>query len=283
MTLGKLLVAYDFSASAERALQYAIHLCCGHSTEIIVAYVEPPSQFVTEMEGGFASVHAARLQAHGEITSVAERVRRFGIRSSAVCRVGAPTDSLVQLAAESKADLFVMGASSREHKNPEHLGSTAEFLLRCLPCASVVIGPHATVLDRSNSLSRHIVYASSIPNKLSRAARFAEMFARRWEAQVEIVHVIDDRSLTYDCRLNAEIDSKGMALAEKFREMGIEARWHLWVGSPADKIVDLARELAAELVVFGVEHHATNAAVFGVLSSTIQRVACPVLNVPGPA
>lgn len=283
VTLQRLLVAYDFSAFAEVALQYAIQLAREHMSEIIVAYVEAPSEFEANMEGGLGSVRAARDQAQLDVKSIAERIRGQGIASAGVCRMGAATDVLVQLAVEFTPDLILLGAFGHRRADTERLGSTAEYLLRCLPCASLTVGPEVTFAGQFSAPHRHIIYASSIPTRLGRAARFAEMFARRWGAEVEIMHVIDDQSANYDCRKNAELDIRGAGLAEKFRDMGIDAQWHLWVGSPADKIVERARELAAGMVIFGVEHHTLDPSIFGIISATTQRAVCPVLTVPGLA
>lgn len=283
VAINKVLVAYDFSAFAERALQYAVVLARKHRAAVLIAHVEAPSELTAEMESGLSAVRRAREQAQRDLEAVVQSIREQQVAVSAVCRVGPATDVLIELAADCQADLMLMGAYGHRHLDTQRLGSTAEYLLRCLPCPTLTFGPQSAFVPEDSVPHRYIVYASSVPNRLGRAARFAETFARAWGATVEIIHVIDNKSTRYDSRRNAEMDVKGAALAQRFKETGIEARWHLWIGSPADKLVERARELAAGMIIFGIEHHTSDPSTYGVVSSTIQGAICPVLTVPGVA
>ena len=281
--LQTLLVAYDFSAFAEMALEYAVQLAHKHHSEIAIAYIEQPADIEAEMESGLGAMNAARAQTERDLRSIAQRLRDQGISSASYCRAGTTSDVLVQLAAEIRPDLLLLGAYGHARRDAQRLGSTAEFLLRCLPCPTLTIGPQVVFAGQLRVPRRHIVYASSIPTRLARAARFAQIFAQTWGADVEIMHVIDAASPGYDSRRNAEMDVRGGALAQKFREIGINAHWSLHVGSPPDKILERARQLCAELILFGIEHHTVDATIMGTISKTIQQAVCPVLTVPGPA
>lgn len=222
-------------------------------------------------------------QAAQDIEDIARRLREQGIASHGVCRVGIPGDALVQLAADLKPDLLILGAYGHRRLDNIRLGSTAEFVLRCLPCATLTIGPEMLFAARPMTPIHQILYASSVPVVSGQAVGLAELFARTSGAKVEILHIIDDQLLPRDHRSCKEIGEKGERIAAQLRNSGIAAKWKLCSGPAASHILDRAKEAYADIILFGIEHRPANPHLAGTISETIQRAACPVLTVPGPA
>ncbi len=283
ITLHKLAVAYDFTVFSEIALEYAVQLAQEHHSQIVVEHIEHPSAFEADMECGLGAVKAAHTQTEREVRSIAQHLRERGLTSSSFCRFGPQTDMLVQLAIEIRPDLLLLGASGHRRSDAWRLGSTAEFLLRCLPCPALTFGPQVAFANGVSLPGRHLVYASSLLTGFGPAARFAEFFARCWGAELEVLHVIDDWSVHYDSRKHSQMDAKGAALAKEFGDRGIDAQWSVRLGSRSETILERAAQLGADMIIFGIDHKVADSTIDGMINATIQQSVCPVLTVPGCA
>ncbi len=278
----RLLVAYDASEASETALQYAIAVAHGFGSVVTVVSVLPPSDLAIEMEGGFG-----RWQGHQQmiedLQQVGNRLTAQGVRNRTVRRAGAVADVLVQLAAEQKADLLLLGAYGHQRMDHPRLGSTVEFMLRSMPCAVLTIGPGAVLHGHPVPPTRTLLYASSLPTRMGPARRLLMAWAKRSGSHVEIIHVIDPQVETHDVRNYAQMKAAEAELSKELQEEGVDAAWSFITGPQAERIVERSDAIHADLIVFGLEHVPPKFEVVGAISTTIWRASCPVLTVPGPA
>lgn len=138
-----ILVPIDFSAHAERALDYACELASkvGATVRLVHAVAAPPvglqvalseeilENLVTEHREALDKLVAAR---RGSVTA------SFG---EATVEVGDPRDTIVRTAEAVKADLIVMGTHGRRGLSRVVMGSVAEDVIRHAPCPVLVVRP----------------------------------------------------------------------------------------------------------------------------------------------
>src|SRR6266702_1271148 len=103
MIVQHVLVPIDFSATADRALAYAIAL-------------------------------AQHLQ-----QASLERVQRAGLQGDSLLVQGTPTQTIVDMAGEQRVDLILMGTHGRTGLAHVFLGSVAEHVVRQGPCPVLVV------------------------------------------------------------------------------------------------------------------------------------------------
>jgi nucleotide-binding universal stress UspA family protein len=277
-----LLVAYDASEASETALQYAITLAHNFGSVVTVVSVLPPSDLAIEMEGGFGRWQAHR-QTIENLEEVGKRLAAQGIRNRLVHRAGSVADVLVQLAAENKVDLLLLGAYGHQRMDHPRLGSTVEFMLRSMPCGVLTIGPGAVLHGRPVPLTRTLLYASSLPTRMRPARRILMAWAKKSGSHVEIIHVIDPQVEAHDPRNYAQMRAAENALSKELHEAGVNAAWSLITGPQAERIIERSDAIHANLILFGLEHIQPRFEIVGAISTTIWRASCPVLTVPGPA
>jgi nucleotide-binding universal stress UspA family protein len=279
--LQNLLVAYDFSDPADRALSYAREFARRFGSRIILASIETPAELSEALESGVAGEEQASEVR--DLEQIAYGLHLQDIRSSAVRRVGSPSDVLVELAAELKPDLIFMGAYSHSAAERSTLGSTTEFLLRSLNCPTLTVGPSVPALGHSSLFPAHAIYASNAPAHHGRAEFFVRDLATRCPLHVHIVHVEPSNRLLFDCGHLTELQIREVGIANRFRAAGIPSSWTIQYGDQAEKILEQARQTHADLIVFGIEHPPTDSRHMGILTTLIRNARCPVLTVHGTA
>ena len=125
----RILVGIDGSESSMRAGAYAAGLARRQGSRLIALYVAPSMA----MAGQLAATAAAVLQTQREIAAGLERqvrdgARLIGIEATFVLRYGNPYRELLKVAAESRVDAVVVGASTRSGRR--FVGSLAGRLVR---------------------------------------------------------------------------------------------------------------------------------------------------------
>lgn len=118
----RILVGFDGSDAAWRALDSAIHLT-GYGSTLTVARVAAEGQ-----------------SPPGGLTEVRQRVHARGLTASYVQRAGDPVEELLGAARELDAELIVVGRSGDHDVDPDARESVSAALVRRATCDVLVVG-----------------------------------------------------------------------------------------------------------------------------------------------
>lgn len=145
MKIQRILVATDFSETAERAVRYAAALAAPLKSELILVHVIEPIVLPLEVYGasGTASVveavdRSARESLAGAVAAL-KKIHRGRCRGVVVD--GAPAWAIVDAADKLRIDLIVMGTHGRGGLSHLLLGSVAEKVVRSASCSVLTVGP----------------------------------------------------------------------------------------------------------------------------------------------
>ena len=283
LALKTLIVASDFSTGSSLALSYATEIAKAFGSEIILAHIQPPESVGDKMDDDLAAARSERLDDLQDLDILVNGLRSQGIKSSYIVRTGSPADLLVQVAAERKPDLLLMGAYGFNTANRSTLGSTAEYVLRSLHCPVLLVGP--SIKERPNHPTRlsEIVFASALPEEQHSAQVLVRELARKFAGHIHIVHV-EPPAATAEPRAHLrDLEMKEEKIADSFRRNGVGSSWTLRFGAQSDHILEQTRLVSADLVCFGIAHPATSPSQMGILTTIIRSATCPILTVPGIA
>lgn len=157
MIVQHVLVPLDFSAPADRALEYAIalaHQLHARLTLLHVLHLSPLE--LGEMEPAMSATYLEDLETDAQhlLQARLERVQRAGLQGDSLLVQGTPTQTIVDTAGEQRVDLIIMGTHGRTGLAHIFLGSVAEYVVRQAPCPVLVTrkppempGPPATADD----------------------------------------------------------------------------------------------------------------------------------------
>jgi len=145
--LKKIVVGHDFSDIADRAFADAMALAARFNGEIIVAHAQDSNFSAT-------TVYRNDQQVQEEMHQLINRIAEAGYPSKEIVRSGTPAATLCDVVDEEDADLLIVGAYGNGSQERATLGSTAELLLRSIPCPVLTYGPTFIWLDYSGQSSR---------------------------------------------------------------------------------------------------------------------------------
>jgi nucleotide-binding universal stress UspA family protein len=136
-----LIVGYDDSPGAKRALEFAIELAGELDEGIVLAFAaQPPGRQV----GNEYQAHLAALQEHGEeiMGPAVARVREAGVEVHQHVGSLRPVDLLIELAEGHRARMIIVGTQGESPLRGAVLGSTPHKLLH-LSRVPVLAVPHS--------------------------------------------------------------------------------------------------------------------------------------------
>jgi nucleotide-binding universal stress UspA family protein len=141
MTIQRILVAHDFSDTAQSALDLALSLAEKLDAAVLVMHAyEIPTYGLPE--GPVMTVEMVKdieTAARTALDGVVARAQRPGISVKAVLRHGPAWSEVEAVARETKADLVVVGTHGRRGLARALLGSVAEKVVRTAPCAVLTV------------------------------------------------------------------------------------------------------------------------------------------------
>lgn len=263
-----IVVAYDGSKGARRALAWADDLARSYGASVTVAGVSTPPQIVDAGITGYAwygDYTGALLDAKSSVRKAAEgaveTLRDDNVEAESVVVEGPPGREIASLAAQKHADLVIAGATRMDRVARALLGSTATTLLDRAPCS--------VLLARGDPRPQRILVATDGSHASYRAVAIAFHRASQTGAELVVQHVLD-----YPTQI-ADEPPEGFlkAVVEHLRLPAAppRVRYVLDVGSPAENILLRGGEEGAGLVVLGSQGKGALERFF--VGSTSRRVA----------
>lgn len=293
------LVATDFSPTANAALQWAIELAKAHRARIVVVHALPPPippaaspDFVTLPPDFHEQYREAALR---KLASDVETVRGKGVECSSDLDIGPASPLVLELATKHAADLIVVGTRGQTGFRHLLLGSTAERLVQGAPVPVLTV--HPADADKHRRM-KTILVPTDFSDDASLAIRTAERVfgPEEREAKLVLVHAyhlpVEFTALgavPVAPRLFADAAEQARERLEQdakpLRASGLRVETIAQEGYPPLVIEEAARTSNADLIAMGT--HGRSGLRHMLLGSTAERVVqhapCPVLTIRTPA
>ena len=142
MIVQHVLVPIDFSATADRALEYAIALGQQLQARLTLLHVlDLTPVTMDEMTPAVVATYLDDLETDAQhlLQASLERVQRAGLQAESLLVQGTPTQTILDTAGEQGVDLIIMGTHGRTGLAHVFLGSVAEHVVRQGPCPVLVV------------------------------------------------------------------------------------------------------------------------------------------------
>lgn len=271
----KFVVAYDFSASAEAALEHALDLAAKQNAEIILVHAQDRQAGADRQ-----AVQNIPPDLEGSLEWIVESLRKQGIDVRYLVKAGSPAEALSQVVAELQPDILFQGAYGNNRLDRKVLGSTAESLLRALPCPVVTLGPKTVKRNVQPDQPVKVICPIDFPEDVHERLRIIARLAKALRADVELVHAVD---VCHEySRPHGAADTQfefDLLVARLLRE-GVVAKSTLLYGTPESVISECAQAINADYVVFGLHKKGLFSSYFrkSLVAKVIKNAPCAILT-----
>jgi|HubBroStandDraft_2_1064218.scaffolds.fasta_scaffold117953_3 nucleotide-binding universal stress UspA family protein len=287
--LKKVLYLTDFSEPSEAALPFAISIARKQGGHVHALHVLLPCLGVSTSRES-----AAIAIAHEEETAQAylERLdsQLAGVPHDTMIERALGVWEAVERAIENlPADLVVLGTHGRTGAEKRLLGSVAEQIFRRSPVPVLTIGPKVRQGMHSAAEFHRVIFATDFTPWSSAAAPYAVWFAEESRGPLILLHVIkplaQDRNATPPELSVAEAIHKLYETVPAYTAFARAPEVAVEFGDPGERVVQIAKQRHADLLVLGARASADPEAVTHLSRATAHKVVahapCPVLTVCG--
>ena len=277
ISLKNILCPTDFSPAAETALPYTIGLARRYGAKVHALHVTEATQEQAKLEA---------QQLHKMLATVPHEV--------SICE-GDIWPLVSDMVEKQKIDMIVIGTSGRTGISRAVYGSVAEEIFRRASCAVLTVGPHISGDIERRLDMKQILYATDFSSETLAALPWAIFMAQEHQARLTLLHVVGE-SKTY---LHLYGASRGELVHEEQYTDSIrrwlhelmppeaeplcEPKYMVLHGPEADKIIEAATAVGADLIVLGVRGGSkmTVATHLGrpIAHQVVTQARCPVLTV----
>lgn len=262
-TAKRILFPTDYSACAEEAYNLATFLSKALGAELHILHVRADGATSAPSDLAVLSLSEAEVveQLHMTRNRQAERFRRTEGVAVVIREVddASPGLAIVGYCKEQDVDLVVMGTHGRCGFERFILGSVAEEVVRLAPCPVLTVHPgHGPAVgDRI----RRILVPVDLSETSTILLEYACEVAAFWEAELDVVHVVERAGMGYGAGMEPFVITKEVALPIQLDALRLEAlassvldervKYTLStrIGNPGNEIVEAVAESHSELIV----------------------------------
>jgi nucleotide-binding universal stress UspA family protein len=279
LKLDNVLVATDFSPVSKSAVLYATSIARRHRSKLFLVNVVTSRSESALMDGwraGQAEIIEQLLANHLD-----------GIQHELIVRSGDIWDVLSHLIAEKEIDMLVVGTRGRTGVPKLILGSVAENIFRHALCPVLTVGPNISDQDPEIGPERILAATGFAAHSLF-SVRYAIELAQDLRSSLALLHVVSDRGeVSGDAKGNAreEYVARLQTLIPPHVHLASEPLFLVEFGSAPEKIVGIAADWKANLIVLGLRHveeASRRETTWAKAYEIVRQANCPVLTVRAP-
>jgi len=298
MKIEKMLIAVDFSDTANRAARYAATQFAPDAELTLLHVIDPlrrprfaPDTFPTEEAlEATAREYAARRMAELSTSLTPARAR-------GEIRIGRPEEQVAAMASEVGANVVAIGPHGDRPRPWKFLGTTADRITRTCPV------PVLVATNPTEHSPRRILVPVDDDGIASEVLAFTHDLAERFDADISLLYVVSNAVYGHVASMSyATTPDEARAEQEIEKELaGAAARWLAEIartgvnrdrvsseaayGNAGEVTVETAARLQADLIVIGRRGSGlVRPALLGSTVGTVLHGArCPVLVVTNPS
>ncbi len=289
--LKNILFATDFSPYSNTALPYALAIARQYGARLFGAHVVPSEDYLFTAPESWPAHIQQEEQLQQEVEARLEEQLQ-GVPHEVLFGVGDVWKVLSRLIGEHDVDLIVVGTHGRTAARKLLMGSVAEKIFRQATCPVLIVGPNVPAMKSGQKQFQRILFATDFSKESSDALPYAVSLAEEDQSQLALLHVVDQPTAGI-----LDLEGVTASLVRRLKELAppeAESWCHVecLVGfsqqfvPPAERILEIARERAADLIVLGVRPtHGAVSTLTHLAHTTAQHIvahaACPVLTIRG--
>jgi nucleotide-binding universal stress UspA family protein len=275
--IANVLYATDFSQQAANALPYAVSIARQYGATLLPVHVVSPGPLPADFpaQSWQAVVAQAISEAHAAMDHLEPQWKSIQHKTRVCC--GDAGTEISKMVREEGIDLIVVGTHGRTGVRKALLGSVAEQVFRHATCPVLTVGPKVTS-EPDNVVKLHaILYPTDLSSESRAALLYALALARENHARLYLLHVAPGGSDADEELLSAQLQN----MLPPESDLSCAPKIYIQTGHPAERILQLAEELAVDLIVLSPKRHSGIPGTMATAYRVATQAICPVLTVRG--
>jgi nucleotide-binding universal stress UspA family protein len=258
-----------------------------HALHVLI----PKPYLYTTADLTIATIEAEEESAHAEMQRIESQLA--GLQHDTTVVRGLEVWPAVEKAIKDEAvDLIILGTHGRTGSDKLIFGSVAEEIFRRSPVPVLTIGPGVRSNVHNGGRFHRVFFATDFSPESLAAAPYAISLAQQYQSHLALITVLrkpeelnesDNRIFELSV---AEIIHRLYEVVPDNAKLDFSPQVSVEYGEPADRIVEIAKQRGADLIVLGVRDAAGRlGAATHLERATAHKVVahapCPVLTVRG--
>jgi len=282
ISIRNILFPTDFSRESISALPYALAMARGYGSKLYAVHIgSEPLGAPSSVREGLAALGATPDMENSAAAMAMLQSQMPHGPYEILFRTGDVWTEISNIIDEKEIDLIVTGTHGRNKVGKLLAGSVAETIFRHASCPVLTVGPAVSGEADSIVDLHEILFATDFSSESLAGLPYAVSLAEQDGARLYLLHVTEgpiERSA--EMLLKSQLEH----LVPETARLTCEPRAFVQNGAPAQAILDLADELAVDLIVMGVRRppsyfeasrHLRMATAYAVAS----RAVCPLLTI----
>lgn len=273
-----ILCPIDFSAASGAAVERALSLVMEAKGQLHLVHATPLPPFGLDEDPGSELIGSMRDAGREQLDAFLEDVNDRGIPIAASVREADPAHVIHEVARDPDVKLIVMGSNGRRGLDRFLLGSVTARVVQGAPVPVLVVREEA---EHAGQPMRSILMATDFSEESMRVEPIVAMWARRFNAEVEVIHVVRETAVLFapyavvgssdfEGELYEASTQRMKKVLERLSHYGVEAKSRIVYGHPEEEILTRAESTNVDLIAMGTRGYAGFSRVM--LGSVAQRV-----------
>jgi nucleotide-binding universal stress UspA family protein len=286
IALTNILFATDFSPASEAALPYATGLAKQYGAKVHGLHVRFPATYpIVGPEALPVVIEAAEEQARFEAKQLHEMLG--SVPHDVTVTEGDLWPVLQEMVEKDKVDLIVMGTHGRTGVRRAFLGSAAEETFRKSAVPVLTVGPFVSANTERRLAMKQILFATDFSAESLAALPYAVSLAQEHQSNLTLLNVAGKPEVgdLVHAEQYAESTMRRLrALVPAEAALWCEPNCRVEHGQEAEKIMEVATALGADLIILGVRAPqggvgAATHLMRSIAHHVVTNAQCPVLTV----
>lgn len=267
----RILVPTDMTEFSDLALRYALLFNERLGSKITLLHADEISWFAAEHPLGyyFENIPETKLALTKSLAAYAAENVPAKVGATTVFEDDTPARAIVATARDINADLIIMGTHGRHGLERVILGSVTERVLHTTNIPVISVAPANFPSDpdlRIRTILCPVNFTPIARMALEQACAMAESF----DAELVLVHVVEGD----EPHLFSAVESEFRTWVSPFIRANTRYKEIVVRGDAAERVLTLADQIEADLVVIGAQHRFfSDATVVGTTTERITRFA----------
>ncbi|MCX6291714.1 MAG: universal stress protein [Bacteroidetes bacterium] len=273
----KILIPYDFSETAELALEHATFMAKLHKAEIHLLHVIESYSFTSTISSAFSksqSEYESKIEtsAKARLKEIADKLHRgSGMTVHCYAEVGKIYKKIINVAEEKSIDILVMGTHGSSGFQEFLMGSNSYRVVMGAPCPVITVQTHAKKIGFKD-IVLPIDNSSVSRQKVKHAVELAKHYN-------SVVHIAGIMTMN-DVEMQRRFEVKVHQVKEYVEQHEIPYTVKVFKGDNiAGMTMDYATQINADLIIIMTEQESAGLFMGSFAQQVVNHSKIPVMSI----